>query len=75
MYENLDKLQLVATQRDDIQRWLDTHAPYAETEQKQLDAGTAERAYWHHGYQAALTDILNLLTSDHVSDGSAGTLN
>ena len=31
-------------------------------EHKYLDAGTPERAYWHHGYMVACKDILRHLT-------------
>jgi hypothetical protein len=31
-------------------------------EQKHLDEGSPERAYWHAGYASALTDILNLVS-------------
>lgn len=75
MHVDARKLKHVISQRDDIQRWLEDNAPFARTEQRQLDAGTPERAYWHHGYQAALTDILNLLTDNEGRNGSAGTLN
>ena len=30
-------------------------------DQRHLDVDTPERAYWHHGYQAALTDVLAML--------------
>lgn len=30
------------------------------TEQRHLDPGTVECAYWHHGYLMALRDVLNL---------------
>jgi hypothetical protein len=49
--------------RDSIRDWLDEEAPYTAIDQRHLDSDSSERAYWHHGYQAALTDVLNLLTS------------
>lgn len=30
-------------------------------EQRHLDPGTSERAYWHYGYLVALRDVLGLL--------------
>ncbi len=51
-------------QRTNIARWLQCSAPYAECDQKHLDAGTTERAYWHLGYQSALADVLKLLDRD-----------
>lgn len=47
--------------RDNIREWLEEEAPYTDVDQRHLDAHTPERAYWHHGYQAALTDILAML--------------
>jgi hypothetical protein len=41
-----------------IQDWLSDAAPYAAADQKHLDENTPERAYWHYGYLAALTDVL-----------------
>jgi hypothetical protein len=56
-------LALLQRRRDDIRGWLDDEAPYTAFEQKHLDADTPERAYWHHGYQAALADMLDMLRS------------
>ena len=36
-------------------------------ENKYLDAGTPERAYWHHGYAVALTDVIRLLEKSENS--------
>ena len=52
-------LSLLRRRRDGIREWLDDEAPYAATDQRHLDIDTPERAYWHHGYQAALTDVLD----------------
>ncbi len=51
---------------EDIRQWLADEAPYISGDQKHLDEHTPERAYWHHGYQAALTDVLDL-TDDQLS--------
>ena len=56
------KIALLRERRDEIRQWLDDEAPYTAADQRHLDAHTPERAYWHHGYQAALDDILELLT-------------
>jgi hypothetical protein len=58
--------------RDRIRDWLQDEAPFAEVDQRHLDSDTPERAYWHHGYQAALTDVINLLATEAKPD-SAGT--
>lgn len=62
---NLRKLQKRA---DDTAAWLAENAPYIPEDQKHLDAGTAEQAYWHYGYVVALRDALKLLrTTDESS--------
>jgi hypothetical protein len=37
----------------------------ASRDQRHLDAGTDERAYWHHGYASALKDALRILQGTH----------
>jgi hypothetical protein len=69
------KLLLLEERRADIQAWLDVEAPFAAADQKHLDADTAERAYWHYGYQAALADIIELLSSSGQRSDSAGIPN
>ena len=59
--------------RDGIRKWLDDEAPYTESDQHHLDANTPERAYWHHGYQAALGDVIALLNLVAQKSGSGGT--
>jgi hypothetical protein len=34
-------------------------------DQRHLDAGSDERAYWHHGYASALKDALRMIQSTH----------
>lgn len=46
---------------DGIQDWLREHAQACQREQRHLDEGSIERAYWHYGYMAALCDIMRLL--------------
>lgn len=70
-----DKIALLERRRDDIREWLEDEAPHATFDQKHLDTGSPERAYWHHGYQAALADIIELLSSVRQRSGSAGIPN
>lgn len=44
--------------------WLEDEAPYVQFDQRHLDDGTPEQAYWHLGYRTALRDALALLRSD-----------
>jgi hypothetical protein len=68
-------LTRLQTRRDDIREWLDEQAPFAAEQQKHLDAGSPEQAYWHHGYQAALDDVIDTLTSADLQYGSEGMPN
>lgn len=55
-------LAILAERRDNIREWLAGQAEHTNRDQKHLDSGTSEQAYWHHGYQAALDDMLKLLS-------------
>ena len=47
-----------------MSQWLADFAPYTAADQKHLDEDTPERAYWHHGYRAALIDLLNVVDGE-----------
>jgi hypothetical protein len=64
------EVAVLSQRRDNIREWLDEEAPYTEVDQRHLDAHTPERAYWHHGYQAALNDIIAMLA---LEDGKTDT--
>ena len=70
MLDQYERSQLLR-RRDRIKQWLAAEAPYAMADQKHLDACTPERAYWHYGYQAALTDMMQLLNTPGRKCGSA----
>ncbi|WP_333793812.1 hypothetical protein [Hyphomicrobium sp.] len=69
------KAALLRQRRDNIREWLEEEAPYTEVDQRHLDAHTPERAYWHHGYQAALTDIMAMLALEDEKNGTSGIPN
>lgn len=54
-------LALLMERRDSIREWLGQQGELATLEQRHLDSGSTEQAYWHHGYHAALDDMLKLL--------------
>ncbi|WP_083567430.1 hypothetical protein [Hyphomicrobium sp. CS1GBMeth3] len=66
------KVGLLRQRRDNIREWLDEEAPYTEVDQRHLDAHTPERAYWHHGYQAALTDVMAMLALEGEKTDTSG---
>jgi hypothetical protein len=63
-------IALLQRRRDGIRQWLDDEAPYTDGDQRHLDQSTPERAYWHHGYQAALDDVIALLKPLEQTSGS-----
>ena len=70
-----DKIALLERRRDDLREWLQDEAPHTACDQKHLEVASSERAYWHHGYQAALDDIIEMLNSGRQRCGSAGIPN
>jgi hypothetical protein len=70
-----DKIALLERRRDGIREWLEDEAPHAASDQKHLEIASPERAYWHHGYQAALNDIIDLLNPATRKSGSVGIPN
>lgn len=68
-------ITLIEKRRDAIRAWLDDAAPYAAHDQRHLDAHTPEQAYWQYGYQAALNDLLRLLTTTGSAFGNEDTSN
>jgi hypothetical protein len=64
-------VSMLRQRRDNIREWLDEEAPYTDVDQRHLDAHTPERAYWHHGYQAALTDVMAMLALEGERTGTS----
>ena len=60
----MDALDKISQREQAIKEWLSKNAPYIDGDQKHLDEGSSERAYWHYGYLVALRDIRSLLTKD-----------
>lgn len=55
--------KLTRRKMEEVKEWVTLNAPECRIEQKHLDEGTAERAYWHHGYLSALQDVLRFISS------------
>jgi hypothetical protein len=58
------QIQALSDKANALTRWLTEHAPYCESSQKHLDAGTVEQAYWHYGYVCAIQDVLAIIDSE-----------
>ncbi len=64
--ENL--VAALVKRRSEMLDWLETECADVCEEQRHLDNGTDEQAYWHHGYQAALADVVeSLMTAEGVT--------
>ncbi len=66
-----DDIVLLKRRRDGIREWLQDEAPHTVADQKHLEEASPERAYWHHGYQAALNDVIDLLNPVTRKSGNA----
>ena len=53
---------------DGMLQWLRENHPEVFDDQKHLDEGSAERAYWHYGYAVALRDAFAKLRDGHEMD-------
>lgn len=62
MAQELTEIGKIELRIDSLSKWIDSNAPQCRKEQKHLDEGSQERAYWHFGYLTALRDVLRLLT-------------
>lgn len=58
-----------------INSWLSAQKTSEISQQRHLDRSTPECAYWHLGYQQALTDAIALLKHASPAAGSAGKTN
>jgi hypothetical protein len=52
--------------------WSNENAPECTVEQKHLEEGSRERAYWHYGYAAALRDVIELMTRNLPTNQKSG---
>jgi hypothetical protein len=66
--------ELIQTRIDGLKQWLSENYVNCGKEQKHLDEGTSERAYWHFGYLCALRDVFELIYGDSVKSGTTRTL-
>ncbi|MGI9479839.1 MAG: hypothetical protein ACR2PI_24270 [Hyphomicrobiaceae bacterium] len=65
--------KVLLARRDGIRDWLAREAPYTVADQNHLDAHTPEQAYWHHGYEQALADVLEMLNDREGPFDNGGT--
>jgi hypothetical protein len=54
----------IEQRQKDLTAWLEKNAPQCSSEQKHLEEGSQERAYWNYGYLVALRDVMRLMTGE-----------
>ena len=69
--ESTEFRKLEARQRE-LADWLKTNAPQCADDQKHLEEGSQERAYWHYGYMVALRDVLRLMSGEEPFSRKSG---
>ncbi len=65
-----EKQKQLRSRKVQLEEWLDACSPLAAADQKHLDEGTPEHAYWHVGYKAALADVLSLIDKPISENGN-----
>jgi hypothetical protein len=60
---NPDTLSEISARIRQLGIWLEDAAPHVQNEQRHLDGGSPEQAYWHLGYRSGLTDVLAFIES------------
>lgn len=56
----------------ELKNWIYDKAPQCIAEQKHLQEGSQERAYWAHGYLNALLDVLRLFSRSELPGEAYG---
>jgi hypothetical protein len=54
----------------ELKHWLAVNAPQCLMEERHLQDGTNERAYWAHGYLTGLLDVQRLFSRGVVTSGN-----
>jgi hypothetical protein len=68
---NSSVMRLLAKRQGEVSEWLENESPYTMFDQKHLESGTSEQAYWHFGYVSAINDVMRLLSETSASEGNS----
>jgi hypothetical protein len=71
MSERLNVVKNLIARRERIRDWISEEAGHTLTDQRHLVENATERDYWHHGYMAALDDVIALIDSGSREGDSA----
>lgn len=58
----------VRERADELAAWISESSSDVVGEQRQLDEGSPEQAYWHYGYMVALRDMLRFLADNKIRE-------
>jgi hypothetical protein len=67
MGRDCTEFEKIEARRRALNIWLTENAPACRSEQKHLEEGSQERAYWHYGYMVALRDVMQFLAGDNAT--------
>lgn len=70
---NSSVMRLLAKRQSEVSEWLENESPYTMFDQRHLESGTSEQAYWHFGYVSAINDVMRLLSETSASEGGSRT--
>ena len=56
----------VRERADELAEWISESSADLVGEQRQLQVGSREHAYWHYGYMVALRDILRFMADSRM---------
>ena len=60
----------VRERADELAAWISESSSDLVGEQRQLQVGSREHAYWHYGYMVALRDVLRFMEDSRMLEES-----
>jgi hypothetical protein len=60
----------VRERADELAEWIGESSADLVGEQRQLEEGSREQAYWHYGYMVALRDVLRFMADSKMREES-----
>ena len=75
MSEHMDVIKQLLERRAGMRDWISSEASYTAVDQRHLVESSSERGYWHHGYMAALDDVIGFICANSREDCNAGKPN
>jgi hypothetical protein len=73
MARESSEFRRIEDRQKELAGWLAQNAPHCAAEQRHLEEGSQERAYWHYGYLVALRDVMRLMVGEDRLSQKYGT--